>query len=356
MGSLMSRPINIFLKTVEKQGDQWFDIAKMCKRLVFDIICTSIFGIIVDVQNNETNTLTESADTAFSTDTSDALVGISICFPEVEPICRFLRYKIEKLKHFLNLPSWFTVYETSQKIINARKKLNQCPQDLLQRIIEAEDDSNGEIKKLSDHIVIANVMMFMAAGYDTTSSTLRWCIYHLARNPEIQQKVNEEIKSNVSDSVDVQYTDLGNFQLLNQVISETLRLHPLTAFVVNRLCSDDYRYNDITIPKGSVVIVPVQVLQNDPAYWSQPDKFNPHRFSSDEWQKIDSIIYQPFGAGHRICMGQRLAITILRLVLANLLRSFKLEIYEDKEFEVESTFFINYPRGETIIKATPLKA
>ncbi|XP_067125834.1 cytochrome P450 3A24-like [Centruroides vittatus] len=356
MSSLMSRPINIFLKNLEKQGDRRFDIANMCKRLVFDIICTSVFGIITDVQNNETNTFIESAHAAFSTDTSDALVGISICFPEVEPLCSFLRYKIDNLKHFLNLPSWSTVYETCQKVINARKKLNQCPQDLLQRIIDAEDESNREIKKLSDRIVIANAMMFMAAGYDTTSSTLQWCIYHLACNPEIQQKVNEEIKSNVLDDENVQYADLGSFQLLNQVISETLRLHPLTSVVVNRLCSDDYRYKDITIPKGSVVIVPVQVLQNDPAYWSQPEKFNPYRFSSEELQKIDSIIYQPFGAGHRICIGQRLAITILRLVLANLLRSFKLEIYENKEYELVSTFFINSPRGGTIIKATPLKA
>ncbi|XP_023237846.1 cytochrome P450 3A8-like [Centruroides sculpturatus] len=354
MSTLMPRPIKIFLNNIKNHGDQPFNIGKMCKNLVFEIHCLSSFGVNTNVQNNESNTFIESAHVTLSSDHTDILAGISVCFPEVEPICRFLRHKIDSLKYMMNLPSLTMIYETCKKIITCRKKLEERPRDLLQTLIDAEDDSLSEMKRLSDEFVISNTLLFMAAGYDTTSVLIQWCIYHLARNPEIQEKVREEIKNNVSDDVDIQYSDLSNFQLLDQVISETHRLHPLTAFTVNRVCSVDYRYKNIIIPKGSIIIVPLHELQNDPAYWSEPDKFNPYRFSSGEQQKIDSIIYQPFGVGHRICIGQRLAKTITRLVLANLLRSFKLENYGDDDVEKVYSLFVIYPKNGVTVKATPL--
>ncbi|XP_023212356.1 cytochrome P450 3A19-like, partial [Centruroides sculpturatus] len=153
--------------------------------------------------------------------------------------------------------------------------------------------------------------------------------------------------------VDIQYCDLSNFQLLDQVISETLRFWPFSLIGVNRICAEDYRYKDITIPKGCTITIPIQVLQNDPAYWREPDKFNPYRFSSEKLQKTDSIIYQPFGAGHRMCLGQRLAITVIKLVLANLIRSFKSEKYGDENERVYYLYYW-YPKNGIKVKATPL--
>ncbi|XP_023212168.1 cytochrome P450 3A8-like [Centruroides sculpturatus] len=353
MSALMSSQIKFFLKNVEKQGDQPFDILKLCKKLAFDIICTSAFGVSTNVQNNETNKFVESAHAAFSADSADILAVITISFPEIEPICTFLRYKIDTLKYMLNLPSLSLIYETCQKVVTFRKKLDSPPQDLLQTIIDAEDETIVEMKKLPDNFVIVNAVMFMATGFETTSAIIGWCIKYLAGNPKIQQNVREEITNNVSEDVDIQYSDLINFKLLDQVISETLRFWPLSLLPVNRICSEDYRYKDMTIPKGSIIAIPVKVLQSDPAHWSEPDKFNPYRFSSKERKKVDSLIYQPFGAGHRMCIGQRLAKTIIKLVLANLIRSFKLEEYGDDEDERVYAMFFNYPKNGVMVKATP---
>ncbi|XP_023223393.1 cytochrome P450 3A21-like [Centruroides sculpturatus] len=354
MSTLMSSPIKVFLTNVEKQKNQPFDISKLCKKLVFDIVCTSAFGVTTNVQNNETSKFVESAHAAFSADSADILAAITICFPEIEPVCTFLRYKIDSLKYMLNLPSLTYIYEMCEKIVNSRKKLDSPPPDLLQTMIDAKDETIIEMKKLPDRFVIANAIMFMAAANDSTSATIGWCINHLASNLEIQEKVREEIKSNVSEDMDIQYSDLSNFQLLDHVISETLRFWPFSLLAVNRICSEDYSYKGITIPKGSIITVPVQVLQSDPAYWSEPDKFNPYRFSSEERREIDSIIYQPFGAGHRICIGQRLAKTIIKLVLANLLRSFKLEKYGDDNDEMVYTIFMSLPKNGIMIKTTSL--
>ncbi|XP_023237834.1 cytochrome P450 3A21-like [Centruroides sculpturatus] len=356
MSSLMSRPIKIFLSNVDKQGNHPFNTVSLCKKLVFDIICTTAFGITTNVQNDETNKFIESVHAAFSVDSTDILAGITICFPEVEPVCSFIRYKIDTLKYVLNLPCFTVIYETCKEMVISRKKSDQHPHDLLQAIIDAEDENGGGMKKLPDNLVIGIAIMFMAVGYDTTSTTLEWSIYHLARNPDLQQKVREEIKMNVSDDMEIQYSDLCKFQLLNQVIAETLRFWPFSFLVLNRVCADDYHCKDFTIPKGAILAVPVQVLQKDPAYWSEPDKFNPYRFSSEERKPIDSIVYQPFGAGQRICMGQRLAKTILILTLSNLLRSFKLEFRGDDKMEILHTLFFTYPKNGIIIKAITLNS
>ncbi|XP_023237842.1 cytochrome P450 3A8-like isoform X1 [Centruroides sculpturatus] len=281
MSALMSSPIKAFLANVEKQRDQPFDITNLCKKLVFDIICTSAFGVTTNVQNNQSSKFIESTHTIFSADSTVILVGITIIFPEVEPICTILRHKIEFLRYILNLPCFTFVYETCRKIVTSRNKLDSPPLDLLQTMIDAEDETIVEMKKLPDNFVIANAMLFMAAGYEATSFALGMCIKHLASNPEIQEKLREEIKNHVSEDVNIQYSDLTNFQLLDQVICETLRFFLLPSIPVNRVCKEDYRYKDITIPKGSIISIPINFLQNDPAYWSEPDKFNPYRFSSD---------------------------------------------------------------------------
>ncbi|XP_023237849.1 cytochrome P450 3A8-like isoform X2 [Centruroides sculpturatus] len=353
MSTLMSSPIKVFQENVEKHGDQPFDISEMCKKLLFDIVCTSAFGVSTNVQNNETNKFVKSIETALFADSTDILAGITICFPEIGPIYTFLQHKIDSLKHVLNLPCLKLIYETCQKIVTSRKKLHSHPPDLLQTLIDAEDETLVEMKKLPDNFVIANAMLFMVVAYQTTSSTIRLCIKHLTNNPSIQQKVREEIRNNISSNVDIQYSDLINFQLLDQVISETLRLSPFPIVSVNRVCAEDYRYKNITIPKGCTIAIPIQVLQNDPAYWIEPDKFNPYRFSFEEQQKIDSVIYQPFGAGQRICIAQRLAKTIMKLVLANLIRSFKLEEYRDDENNREHTQLFTYTINRIMVKATP---
>ncbi|XP_023237845.1 cytochrome P450 3A8-like isoform X2 [Centruroides sculpturatus] len=201
MSALMSSPIKAFLANVEKQRDQPFDITNLCKKLVFDIICTSAFGVTTNVQNNQSSKFIESTHTIFSADSTVILVGITIIFPEVEPICTILRHKIEFLRYILNLPCFTFVYETCRKIVTSRNKLDSPPLDLLQTMIDAEDETIVEMKKLPDNFVIANAMLFMAAGYEATSFALGMCIKHLASNPEIQEKLREEIKNHVSEDV-----------------------------------------------------------------------------------------------------------------------------------------------------------
>ncbi|XP_023237824.1 uncharacterized protein LOC111636737 [Centruroides sculpturatus] len=159
--TLISSPIKVFLRNVQKQGDQSFDISTLCKKLVFDIVCTSVFGVTTNVQNNETSKFVKSVHIAFSIDSTDFLAAITICFPQMAPIYTFLRHKIDSLKYMLNLLSVTLIYETCQKIVTVRNNLDTVPHDMLQSLIDAEDESIVEMKKLPDNFVVANAMMFV---------------------------------------------------------------------------------------------------------------------------------------------------------------------------------------------------
>lgn len=353
MSTLMTDPINNFLKNIEKEKEEPFDITIFFKKLTFDIVCRSAFGITTNVQNNETTKFVQSVYSLFEVDSSDILPIVSICFPEFEPIPTYIRHIIDAIRNMINLPSSRVVVKTCREIIDSRKKSEYHPPDLLQTILNAEGDSVEE-KKLSTDEVISNALAFMLAGYDTTSSTLGWCSYYLACHPEIQERLRQEINDNIEGNEEIQYNDLNNFQYMDQFVSEALRLSPLTIIVINRVCAEDFKYKDITIPKGAIILVPNSILQKDPNYWEEPEKFDPDRFSLENRGKINPFIYQPFGAGPRICIGMRMANTVVKLTLANLIRSFRLDLHGSKELELDYSLFINRPKNGIMIKAIPL--
>ncbi|XP_067140681.1 cytochrome P450 3A4-like [Centruroides vittatus] len=151
---------------------------------------------------------------------------------------------------------------------------------------------------------------------------------------------------------EIEYADLQKFKYLSQVIMETLRLHPLSIMTVNRVCSEDFHYKNITIPKGVTVMILVSNLHKDCKYWKDPEDFNPDRFSSKNSGLIDPSIYQPFGYGPRHCIGMRMAQTVMKLTLSNLIRNYKLEACGSLEVEEDFSLFIARPKNGIIVKAT----
>ncbi|XP_023224262.1 cytochrome P450 3A14-like [Centruroides sculpturatus] len=352
MCNLISDSIQTFMEKIQKQKLKPFDIADFYKKLTFDIICRITFGIKTNVQNEETNKFVNSVHKIFTVD-FDILVTLSICFPEFEPIPTYIRRIKDVIIDTMNYPSFKFVFESIQKFVSTRKETRYHSSDILQIMIEAEDDTNP-IKSLTEKQIIANAVTFLAAGYDTSSSALSFCSYRLAQNPEIQEKVRLEINENVKNNKSIEYADLMNFKYLDYVISETLRLHPVSALTVNRICSEDFKYKDITIPRGTTIIFPLPSLHTNESFWQEPEKFNPDRFLHKNEVTNDSLIYQPFGAGPRSCIGVRLAQTVMKLTLANLIRYFKIELHGNSDIEEDNSLFVIHPKNGVNIKVFPI--
>ncbi|EQB77918.1 cytochrome P450 3A7-like isoform 1 [Camelus ferus] len=174
---------------------------------------------------------------------------------------------------------------------------------------------------LSDLELVAQGIIFIFAGYETTSNSLSLLVYELATHPDVQQKLQEEIDATFPNKAPPTYDGLVQMEYLDMVVNELLRLIPL-AGRLERVCKKDVELNGVLIPKGTTVMVPVFILHHDPELWPEPEEFRPERFSKRNQDSINPYTYLPFGTGPRNCIGMRFAMMSMKLALVKVLQNF----------------------------------
>jgi len=164
--------------------------------------------------------------------------------------------------------------------------------------------------------------------------------HELAVNPEVQQKLYEEIKA-MNDEVGdkkINYEQIQSMKYLDQVVCETIRKWP-AAPGTDRICVKDYQleYDDkkFIIEKGTVIMIPIYGFHHDPQYFPEPDKFKPERFSDENKGNIDPDTYLPFGIGPRNCIGSRFALMEMKTIFYYLLLNFSLEVTEKTQIPLQ---------------------
>ena len=144
---------------------------------------------------------------------------------------------------------------------------------------------NHHSKQSFDELVIvATSIVLLVAGYDTTGTTLAWACYELAKNPEIQEKLRQEVEDILDGDSEkkLSYDDIQSMTYLDQVINETLRLHnPVGA--LQRSAAKEYKVpgTNIVIPKDTMVWINVLSMHFDPKHYEDPHVFDPDHFSKD---------------------------------------------------------------------------
>ena len=144
---------------------------------------------------------------------------------------------------------------------------------------------NHHSKQTFDELVIvATAIVLLVAGYDTTGTTLAWACYELAKNQEIQEKLRQEVEDILDGNSEkkLSYDDIQSMTYLDQVISETLRVHnPVGA--LQRSSAKEYKVpcTDIVIPKDTMVWMNVLSIHFDPKHYENPHAFDPDHFSKD---------------------------------------------------------------------------
>jgi len=215
----------------------------------------------------------------------------------------------ERINHYCAKPPlpiirsfWFP------STVNRRLRRESGPQnDLLSILLEArhEDDGSG----LSDGELKEEVLGMILGGHETSSSALAWIWYELDRNPEVRQKINQELDL-VLGGEPLTMEKLPRLKYIRMVIDESMRLHPPFWFE-NRNAMQDVEVGGHVIPKGSIVIFTRYALHRHPAFWSEPTRFNPQRQDPDSLEHPRSAYAQvPFGGGPRICIGINFAIGV----------------------------------------------
>ncbi|XP_070086710.1 cytochrome P450 3A12 isoform X3 [Equus przewalskii] len=149
--------------------------------------------------------------------------------------------------------------------------------DFLQLMINSQNSKEMDTHKaLSDLELVAQSIIFIFAGYETTSTSLSFLMYLLATHPDVQQKLQDEIDVTFPNKALPTYDTLLQMEYLDMVLNESLRLFPI-AGRLERVCKKDVEINGVLIPKGTVVMVPTFILHRASEFWPEPEEFCPER-------------------------------------------------------------------------------
>ncbi|KAK3708215.1 hypothetical protein RRG08_023624 [Elysia crispata] len=224
------------------------------------------------------------------------------------------------------------VHSMADEIIQKRKselekeeyKSKKRLLDFIDILLMARDEDG---KAMTTQEIRSEVDTFMFAGHDTTSSGTMWFLYCLAKNPEYQFKIQEEVDAVLEgrDSDHIQWSDLSELPILALCLKEAMRLYPPVPFIQREL-TEETIIDGHMIPKGTLVTVSIVHLHVNPTVWEDRDEFRPERFTWEEMKGRDSFSYVPFSAGPRNCIGQHFAVHEIKVLTSRILRKFTLEL------------------------------
>ncbi|CAF1981486.1 unnamed protein product [Rotaria magnacalcarata] len=179
---------------------------------------------------------------------------------------------------------------------------------------------NIVIDGLSRKELFDEMLMFLIAGYETTSTALAWSIYQLSKNPRVQQKLKTELMQD-SSSQYLTVHRVDSLIYLDCFINEVLRYSPTIDGTSRSVVVDDcLPKSGIRLYKGDQVLIPTSALSRDTRLWNiDPEQFYPERFLNEDKNHHPCALL-PFGGGHRQCLGQDLARFELKVILARMLQ------------------------------------
>lgn len=200
----------------------------------------------------------------------------------------------------------------------------------IQSLNEAPDLTIGdkrkraaEMTKLTESQLLENSLTFLLAGHETTASLLTWTTYLLAKHPLWQERARAEIEEFCPDGV-VEPQVLNHLKLLGMILFESLRLFPPVPLIGRTCVKENKVGTSLVIPEGLEIVIPVAMLHRDKSIWGEnADEFFPARFANGISGACGSpLAFIPFGAGPRTCIGQTLALSEAKAVLAVMLPLF----------------------------------
>jgi cytochrome P450 len=334
---------------IYSQKNEEFDIHQMFEGLTMDVVTKTGFGIEIGVQDNLNNSFLNAARNIFGIPITQVLISLWFYFPELHFLLKPIRLLVEYIKDYFGQSDHGYILKISDKIINERRKNPFGGQkDFLQLMLEAKsshvlsndnltvssnmnndfmnDTETNEISKISgmtNDEIAANAFIFFNAGFETTSSALAFVMHNLVNYEHIQQQLRDEVRNLLESDGVLDYNTVTKLKLMESVIYETMRLYPPSPAFISRAPNIDYNFGSMTIPKGTDCRVPLYYLHHDPAQWTDPEKFDPQRFSHQNSNLINPIAWQPFGAGPRNCIAMRFALLEIKLAISKLLINYK---------------------------------
>lgn len=306
------------------------------ERFTLDVIATCAFGVQCNSLKDPDNEFVKIAARFNDVTFFDRILVLFVLLL-IPQFSRFFRLSVmnkQVLEFLANV-----VKNTKE---HRSKHKEQKWNDFLQLLIDAaEQDKDGSDKQdnsaknrsrktsttvMNEETIIAQAVLFLVAGFETSSTLLTYVSYELALNQDIQHKLRKEIEEVLEKhGGQCSYEALLEMNYLEMVLLESLRKHPPVARV-DRLCTQPYTIpgTNINLEKGCCMSIPIMGLHHDPQHFPQPEVFDPDRFLPEQTLTRSPYVFLPFGAGPRNCIGTRFALMSTKTAMVHLIKDFHL--------------------------------
>ncbi len=210
-------------------------------------------------------------------------------------------------------------------MIEARRRRGAGNDDILDHLIHALDEENGEgmdKRQMRDEVVT-----LMLAGHETSANALAWTLYLLGKHPDVETRLTEVLAATLGAAA-ATAEDLPRLPYLKQVVQESMRLYP-PVWAYARRSERPEEFDEYLLPANAYVAVVPYALHRHPEFWADPERFDPDRFEPSRGDARHPYSYLPFAAGPRTCIGAGMAMLETQLVLAQILQRFKVHLAPD---------------------------
>jgi cytochrome P450 len=204
------------------------------------------------------------------------------------------------------------------RMIAARRAAGEDRGDVLSMLLHAQDADDGS--RMTDRQVRDEIMTLFLAGHETTAVSLSWTWYLLARHPEVEARLVEELRGVLGGRLPT-VGDLPRLRYTEMVVTESMRLYP-PAYTITRRVAEPLEVGGHAIAPETVLVMSQWVVHRDGRWFDEPAAFQPDRWENDLAKRLPRYAYFPFGGGPRLCIGNTFALMEATLLLAAIAQRF----------------------------------
>ncbi|GIF49211.1 hypothetical protein DFJ67_7843 [Asanoa ferruginea] len=189
---------------------------------------------------------------------------------------------------------------TVQTIIDRARSDEEQGDDILSMLLQSHYDDGAP---MSDKHIKDELLTLLAAGHETTATTLAWAVERLSRHPALLKRLSDDLDE----------------ELLQATILEIQRTRPVVINTARKVRGDGLLIGDWPVPRGWTVLAGIDLAHTDDTVFDRASTFDPDRFVG---VKPATYAWIPFGGGTRRCVGAAFANLEMTVVLRTLLREF----------------------------------
>lgn len=233
------------------------------------------------------------------------------------------------------------------ELIATRRRHPEEHHDLLALLMAARDEETGE--GMSDHQLHDEMVTMLFAGQETTATALTWCFHLLSDHPEVEETLHDELRRVLGGRTPTT-EDLPALPYTRMVLDETMRLYP-PIWIMGRSALMADEVEGYLLPAHAMIAISPYVVHRHPAFWPNPTRFDPQRFTAEASATRPRFAFFPFGGGPRQCIGNGFALTEIVLVLATIAQQYHLRRLPTFRVEVEPLLTLR-PRHGLMVRAS----